>query len=129
MTPAQTQYRTAHPAPAAMAGLPAGAGDAADGVDAHTPRVSDDMTVEVALAVMAGARVGYLTVCDGDDQSTGVVTLARLAALRGGSTYTDRIRLRDVLDGSPRSRGIRSGVRPCDPGEHTRTPGGLAVSH
>ncbi|MGQ4363632.1 CBS domain-containing protein [Streptomyces sp. SAS_272] len=110
-----------------MTGLPAGAGTTG-GVDAHTPRVSDDMTVEVALAVMAGARVGYLTVCDGDDQSTGVVTLARLAALRGGSAYTDRIRLRDVLDGSPRSR-IRSGARPGDPGEHARTPDGLALSH
>ncbi|MDQ0960644.1 CBS domain-containing protein [Streptomyces sp. B4I13] len=126
MTPAQTQYRTtAHPATMALTTATA----MGDGVDAHAPRVSDDMTVEVALAVMAGARVGYLTVCDGDDQSTGVVTLARLAALRVSSAYTDRIRLRDVLDGSPRPRGIRSGARPGDAGEHARTPGGLALSH
>jgi hypothetical protein len=55
------------------------------------------MTVEVALAVMAGARVEHLTVCDGDDQSTGSVTLGRLAVLRDSATYTDRVRLRDVL--------------------------------
>ncbi|MFR0358571.1 CBS domain-containing protein [Streptomyces sediminimaris] len=61
------------------------------------PRVCDDMTVEVALAVMASARVEYLTVCDGDDQSTDVITLVRLAGLRGSPVYTDRIRLRDVL--------------------------------
>ncbi|MET9112597.1 MULTISPECIES: CBS domain-containing protein [Streptomyces] len=57
------------------------------------------MTVEVALAVMAGARVEYLTVCDGDDESTGCVSLVRLAGLRESAAYTDRIRLRDILDG------------------------------
>ncbi|MGW3014415.1 CBS domain-containing protein [Streptomyces longwoodensis] len=62
-------------------------------------RVNDDMTVEVALAVMAGARVEYLTVCDGDDESTGSVSLVRLAGLRESAAYTDRIRLRDILDG------------------------------
>jgi hypothetical protein len=62
-------------------------------------RVNDDMTVEVALAVMTGARVEYLTVCDGDDESTGSVSLVRLADLRESAAYTDRIRLRDVLDG------------------------------
>ncbi|MEU3513510.1 hypothetical protein ABZ733_37890 [Streptomyces longwoodensis] len=55
------------------------------------------MTVEVALAVMAGARVDHLTVCDGDDQRTGSVSLIRLAGLRESAAYTDRIRLRDVL--------------------------------
>ncbi|MEU5308078.1 CBS domain-containing protein [Streptomyces sp. NPDC021562] len=69
------------------------------------PRVCDDMTVEVALAVMASARVEYLTVCDGDDESTALITLARLAVLRASSTYTDRIRLRDVLGGSLPSSG------------------------
>ncbi|MEU6595102.1 CBS domain-containing protein [Streptomyces sp. NPDC046881] len=72
---------------------------AVEDTEGHGPRVCDDMTVEVALAVMAGARVEYLTVCDGDDQSTGVITLVRLAVLRESSEYTDRIRLRDVLDG------------------------------
>jgi CBS domain-containing protein len=66
-------------------------------MDAHGPRVRDDMTVEVALSVMAGARVEYLILCDGDDQYTGSVTRAELAVHRDSSAYTDRIRLRDVL--------------------------------
>ncbi|MER7837448.1 CBS domain-containing protein [Streptomyces sp. NPDC096040] len=65
------------------------------------PRVRDDMTVEVALSLMAGARVDHLVLCDGDDQRTGLITLARLALLRDSPTYTDRIRLRDVLAGPP----------------------------
>ncbi|MGW7611394.1 CBS domain-containing protein [Streptomyces sp. NPDC054766] len=73
-------------------------------------RVRGDMTVEVALSVMAGARVGYLLVCDEDDQCTGSVTEAQLAVVRDGSAYTDRVRVRDVL-----------GAR--------RTPGVLALSH
>ncbi|MEU2712978.1 CBS domain-containing protein [Streptomyces sp. NPDC007205] len=92
--------------------------------DGQGPRVCDDMTVEVALAVMAGARVGYLTVCDGDDQSTGSITLVRLAVLRDSSTYTDRIRLRDVLDGSLPSPGARSG----GVGGYGRVPGVPALS-
>ncbi|MFF7868441.1 CBS domain-containing protein [Streptomyces qaidamensis] len=63
---------------------------------AHAPHIRDDMTVEVALSLMAGARVDHLVLCDGDDQSTGVVTLARLTVLRDAPTYTDRVRLRDV---------------------------------
>jgi hypothetical protein len=78
------------------------------------------MTVEVALAVMAGARVAYLTVCDGDDQSTGSITLARLAVVRASPAYTDRIRLRDVLGGLP-SPGAR-------PREHGRVPRVHALS-
>ncbi|MGC5037457.1 MULTISPECIES: CBS domain-containing protein [unclassified Streptomyces] len=65
------------------------------------PRVRDDMTVEVALSLMAGAGVDHLVLCDGDDQSTGLITLARLAVLSGTPAYTDRVRLRDVLAGSP----------------------------
>ncbi|MET9347040.1 CBS domain-containing protein [Streptomyces termitum] len=57
------------------------------------------MTVEVALAVMAGARTGHLLVCDGDDQRTGLVTRARLTTARGSAAYTDRLRLRDLDDG------------------------------
>ncbi|MFD9392203.1 CBS domain-containing protein [Streptomyces sp. NPDC060000] len=64
--------------------------------DESGPRVRDDMTVEVALSVMAGARVEYLLLCDGDDQFTGSVTRVQLAVLRTGATYTDRLRLRDV---------------------------------
>ena len=61
------------------------------------PRVFDDMTVEVALSLMAGASVDHLVLCDGDEQRTGLVTLAGLAVLRDTATYTDRLRLRDVL--------------------------------
>ncbi|WP_324606051.1 CBS domain-containing protein [Streptomyces sp. 351MFTsu5.1] len=67
--------------------------------EGHGPRVCDDMTVEVALALMAGARVEYLTVCDGDDQGTGLITLSRLVVLRDSRADMDRIRLRDILDG------------------------------
>ncbi|MFZ3572755.1 CBS domain-containing protein [Streptomyces sp. BH097] len=63
------------------------------------PRVWDDMTVEVALSVMAGARVGHLLVCDQDGRRTGLVTRAKLSAVRDGCAYTDRIRLRDLGDG------------------------------
>ena len=69
-------------------------------MDAHGPRVRDDMTVEVALSVMAGAGVEYLSLCDGDDQCTGSVSRAELAVHRDSSMYTDRIRLRDVLGGA-----------------------------
>jgi hypothetical protein len=82
------------------------------------------MTVEVALAVMAGARVEYLTVCDGDDRSTGVITLVRLAGLRDGFADTDRIRLRDVLDGALPPPGARAG----DLAGYGRAPGVPALS-
>lgn len=61
------------------------------------PQVGDDMTVEVALSVMAGARVEHLPVCDNDGSRTGMVTMAELTAIRDGAAYTDRIRLRDIL--------------------------------
>ncbi|MDR6979826.1 hypothetical protein J2X68_006563 [Streptomyces sp. 3330] len=66
------------------------------------------MTVEVALSVMAGARVEYLLICDADDQCTGSVGRDRLTALRAGAAYTDRLRLRDVLDAP-----LRPSSRPC----------------
>ncbi|MFF0887449.1 CBS domain-containing protein [Streptomyces sp. NPDC001046] len=68
-----------------------------DDGDAYGPRVPGDMTVEVALSVMDGARVGRLLLCDEDDQCTGSVTRAELSAHRGSPSYTDRLRLRDVL--------------------------------
>ncbi|MES4886860.1 CBS domain-containing protein [Streptomyces sp. NPDC096012] len=89
MTPVQTQHPAVDPSPRAVS----------DGRDASGPRVSDDMTVEGALSLMAGARVDHLVLCDGDDESTGLITLARLAVLRDSPAYTDRIRLRDVLAG------------------------------
>ncbi|MFD3836054.1 hypothetical protein ACFWWC_07300 [Streptomyces sp. NPDC058642] len=69
-------------------------------MDTSGPRVRDDMTVEVALSVMAGARVEFLLLVDGDDQCTGSVTRAELAAHRESAAYTDRVRLRDVLAGA-----------------------------
>ncbi|WP_328223668.1 MULTISPECIES: hypothetical protein [unclassified Streptomyces] len=95
-----------------------------DDMDASGLRVRDDMTVEVALAVMAGARVEYLLLCDGDDQRTGSITRAELGVHRTSSAYTDRLRLRDVLDGSftpPVPRPVAAGGR-------LRAPGVLALS-
>ncbi|CAM5537324.1 CBS domain-containing protein [Streptomyces canus] len=64
------------------------------------PRVWGDMTVEVALSVMVAARTGRLVVCDEDGRRVGLVTRARLTAVRDSLGYTDRIRLRDVTDGN-----------------------------
>ncbi|MFE9883128.1 CBS domain-containing protein, partial [Streptomyces sp. NPDC005784] len=61
------------------------------------PQVCDDMSVEVALSVMAAARTGRLVVCDQDGQCTGLVTQAELTAVRDSSAYTDRVRLREIL--------------------------------
>ncbi|MFC8371580.1 CBS domain-containing protein [Streptomyces sp. NPDC057239] len=90
MTLVQTQFRpaSAHPVH----------GTAADAMDAAGPQVWEDMTVEVALSVMAAARTGHLIVCDEDGLCTGLVTRAGLTAVRDGSGYTDRIRLRDIAD-------------------------------
>ncbi|MFE1289475.1 CBS domain-containing protein [Streptomyces sp. NPDC058751] len=99
MTLVQMQPCSVGPVPAVLV----------DPEDASGLRVRGDMTVEVALAVMAGARVGRLLVCDEDDQHTDSVTEAQLAVVRDCSAYTDRIRVRDVL-------GLR------------RTPGTLALS-
>ncbi|MCL6731331.1 CBS domain-containing protein [Streptomyces neyagawaensis] len=73
-------------------------GTTADTMDATGPQVWEDMTVEVALSVMAAARTGHLAVCDEDGLYTGLVTRARLTAVRDGSGYSDRIRLRDIAD-------------------------------
>ncbi|MFE7779061.1 CBS domain-containing protein [Streptomyces sp. NPDC057445] len=66
-------------------------------VDAAGPQVCDDMSVEVALAVMAAAGTGRLVICDQDGQCTALVTQTELAAVRDSSAYMDRIRLRDIL--------------------------------
>ncbi|MER5871436.1 CBS domain-containing protein [Streptomyces sp. NPDC002044] len=88
MTLVQTQPRPAHADPVRRT--------VADAMDAAGPQVCDDMTVEVALAVMASARAGHLLVCDEYGECTGLVTRARLTALRDSAGYTDRIRLRDL---------------------------------
>ena len=89
----------------------------ADAVDTAGPQVCDDMTVEVALSVMAGARTGHLLVCDNDDQCTGLVTWTQLTAVRDSAVYTDRLQLRDLSgDGGPLTSAnaltIRRAVRP-----------------
>ncbi|MEV8567620.1 CBS domain-containing protein [Streptomyces sp. NPDC051322] len=66
-------------------------------VDTAGPQVCDDMTVEVALSVMAGARTGHLLVCDDGGLCTGLLTQAQLTAARDSSAYTDRVQLRDIL--------------------------------
>ncbi|MEU7467711.1 CBS domain-containing protein [Streptomyces sp. NPDC044984] len=73
-------------------------GTVADTMEAAGPQVWEDMTVEVALSVMAAARTAHLIVCDDDGLCTGLVTRARLTAVRDSSRYTDRICLRDIAD-------------------------------
>ncbi|OKJ73934.1 hypothetical protein AMK30_15605 [Streptomyces sp. CB02460] len=68
-----------------------------DAMDAAGPQVGDDMTVEVALSVMASARTVRLRVCDNDGLCTALVTRAQLAVVRDGPGYSDRVQLRDIL--------------------------------
>ncbi|WP_413807401.1 CBS domain-containing protein [Streptomyces sp. OE57] len=68
-----------------------------DAMAAPGPQVWDDMTVEVALSVMASARSGYLLVYDEDGRCTGLIAQDQLTAVRDSSAYTDRVRLRDIL--------------------------------
>ncbi|WP_406375236.1 CBS domain-containing protein [Streptomyces sp. NBC_00647] len=89
MTLVQTQPRPASANPGHKA--------VAEVMDAAGPQVCDDMSVEVALSVMAAARTGRLVVCDQDGQWTGLVTRTELTAVRDSSAYTDRVRLRDLL--------------------------------
>ena len=89
MTLVQMQPRTTH---ATAVGR-----TVADAMDTAGPQVCDDMTVEVALSVMASARTGHLLVYDDTGRCTGLVTHAHLAAVRDGSAYSDRVRLRDIL--------------------------------
>ncbi len=75
----------------------AGGDTVADAMDTAGPQACDDMTVEVALSVMASARTGHLLVCDGSGRCTGLVTRSQLTAVRDGTAYSDRVRLRDIL--------------------------------
>ncbi|KUL65093.1 hypothetical protein ADL28_08425 [Streptomyces violaceusniger] len=89
MTLVQMQLRSANATPVPR--------NEADAVDTAGPQVCDDMTIEVALSVMASARTGHLLVCDDDGLRTGLVTRAQLAVVRDSSAYTDRVQLRDIL--------------------------------
>ncbi|APE22553.1 MULTISPECIES: CBS domain-containing protein [Streptomyces] len=113
MTLVQMQPRPTHGAPAPVPAHPA----VADAMATAGPLVCDDMTVEVALAVMAGAHTTHLLVCDSDDQCTGLVTRAQLTAVRESPTYTDRLQLRDLSGaGGPLTSAT----------ERDDTPGALA---
>ncbi|GAA3084396.1 hypothetical protein GCM10017562_62680 [Streptomyces roseofulvus] len=68
------------------------------------PSVWADMTVEVALAVMHGARTARLIIRDADGRRTGVVTRAQLTGFRASSAYTDRVRLRELGPSDTASR-------------------------
>jgi hypothetical protein len=69
-------------------------------MDTDAPQVCDDMTIEVALSVMAAAPTGHLFVCDNDGLCTQRVTQGQLTAVRDSPAYTDRVQLRDILGGS-----------------------------
>ncbi|MET7320126.1 CBS domain-containing protein [Streptomyces sp. NPDC005549] len=112
----------------------------ADATDAAAPRLWYDMTVEVALSVMAAARAERLVVCDEDGRCVGLVTRARLTAVRNGSGYTDRIRLGDSSGSEPLVSPLATRVEAGDVmsfgrlgpvpvvGEHGGVPGVLALS-
>ncbi|MFJ8361892.1 hypothetical protein [Streptomyces sp. NPDC093984] len=59
-------------------------------------QIDDHMTVDVALSVLIGARATHLLLQDDDGRCSGLVTRAQLTAHRAGSSYSDRIRLRDM---------------------------------
>ncbi|MGW4630115.1 CBS domain-containing protein [Streptomyces rubiginosohelvolus] len=67
-------------------------------LDPETLQVCDDMTIEVALSVMDCARTGHLLICDHDGLCAALVTREQLTAARTTSGYTDRSRLRELLD-------------------------------
>ncbi|MGC4947357.1 CBS domain-containing protein [Streptomyces sp. DT224] len=96
MTSVQNQPAPAHTGPVLPSVL--------DAMDAAGPQVCDDMTVEVALSVMASARTVRLRVCDNDGMCTALVTRAQLAVVRDGPGYSDRVQLRDILG----ERGTRA---------------------
>ncbi|MFF7443477.1 CBS domain-containing protein [Streptomyces sp. NPDC008122] len=74
MTSVQMQPRSAQTTPALRTVRDRAAMDPAE------LQVCEDMTVEVAPAVMAGARAGHLLVRDTDGLADGLVTPARLGA-------------------------------------------------
>ncbi|MEV7018214.1 CBS domain-containing protein [Streptomyces sp. NPDC093991] len=103
-------------------------GTVADTVKAAGPQVWEDMTVEVALSVMAAARTAHLVVCDDDGLCTGLVTRARLTAVRDSSGYTDRIRLRDIADViAPFASPLTTGAE-AERAVRRRRPGALPVA-
>ncbi|MFG2733151.1 CBS domain-containing protein [Streptomyces canus] len=99
----------------------------AEVMDAAGPQVCDDMSVEVALAVMAAARTGRLVVCDQDGQCTGLVTHTELAAVRDSFDYTDHVRLRDILGDHGSFTSPVTTMVEAEHAMHTRQLGALPV--
>ncbi|MFG2591401.1 CBS domain-containing protein [Streptomyces sp. NPDC048438] len=69
----------------------------ADVMETAGPQVCDDMTVEVALAVMTSARTGHLLVCDDSGLCVGLVAQAQLTAAQGSYASSDMVQLRDIV--------------------------------
>ncbi|MCZ1019012.1 CBS domain-containing protein [Streptomyces noursei] len=68
-----------------------------DAMASPGPQVGDDMIVDVALAVLDGARADHLLVRDEDGRCTGLVTRSQMTAHQRGSWYTEETRLRDIV--------------------------------
>ncbi|MFF8599433.1 CBS domain-containing protein [Streptomyces sp. NPDC015232] len=81
---------------------------------AAEPHVWADMTVEVALAVMSGARTSRLVIRDGDGRRTGVVTLDQLAGFRASPAYTDQVRLSELHQPDTSHRSGPPRPSPCE---------------
>lgn len=82
---------------------------AGDAMTSPGPQVGDDMTVDLALSVLIGARVGHLLVRAEDDRCAGLVTRAQLTAYRSGSWYAEDTRLRDIVhDRGPFTSSVTS---------------------
>lgn len=109
-------------------------------LDVYGPHARDDMTVEVALFVMAGDRADHLCLY-GDDQCRALVTRAQPVAVRDSPSSTDRVRLRDVIGAddtfsapltAPVDTGYPKWYRPLVTlpfaDEHDGTPGAPALS-
>ncbi|WP_435792357.1 CBS domain-containing protein [Actinacidiphila glaucinigra] len=113
MTPVQMQHRAAIATRAHKTVVEA--------MDTAGPQVWDDMTVEVALSVMASARVRHLLICDDDGLCTALVTQAQLTAVRDSSAYTDQVQLRDILgDRRPSALPVTTMAEAEDVMRHSR---------
>ncbi|MFF9571293.1 hypothetical protein [Streptomyces sp. NPDC014685] len=91
-----------------------------DTMNTAGPQVCDDMTVEVALSVMASDRTGHLRVCDNDGLCTELVTQAQLTTVRDSPAYTDRLQLRDIL--GDRRPHTSPATTVAEPATHHRRP-------
>lgn len=62
-----------------------------------------------ARSTSATARTGHLLVCDDSGLCIGLVARAQLTAARDGSSYSDRVQLRDILgEGGPFASPVTS---------------------